>query len=212
MLSGVLWNFQAGNHPAEIKADPPRIISLESEIRRSHGKAAQSRIDLNRLLAAISSESQTLGAQRNIDIEIAAAEQPIWLEIDRTLLRQALLCIISALLDAASTDSTIHLNVQAANDFNRVVFIVNDSVLDGSRLRARLESQDTLTMLVQTLNAQMVYRDGSGGVSLSLEIPSNLTVLLVIDDNPDLVDLFRRYLHNQSYALYASQDAEVAIQ
>jgi DNA-binding response OmpR family regulator len=67
-------------------------------------------------------------------------------------------------------------------------------------------------MLVRTLKADLDYEDESGSVRLSLELPSNLSALLVVDDNPDLVELFRRYLHDQSYALYSAEDASTAIQ
>lgn len=211
MLSRVLWNLPIGNPPSEGKATLPATISLESEVQRSHDKATQSRIDLNQLLAAILSDSQALGAHRHIGIEFTASGQPIWLEIDRTLLRQALLCVFSALLEAAVPGSAIRLNAETVNDFHRIRFMVNDATLDGNTLRARLESQDTLMMLVRTLKAHMDYGDESGSVCLSLEIPSNLSALLVIDDNPELVELFRRYLYDQSYALYVAEDASIAI-
>jgi CheY-like chemotaxis protein len=212
MLSRVLWNFSPGNPSPEGKAATLRTISLESEVQRSHDKAIQSRIDLNHLLAAISNDSQALGADRQIGVEFDATGEPIWLEIDRTLLRQALLFIISAMLEAAVPGSTIQLKAEAANDFHRIIFVMNNPVLDANMLHAKLESQITLTMLVRTLKAHMLYGGESGTVRLSLEIPSNLSALLVIDDNPDLVELFRRYLHDQSYALYAAEDASVAIQ
>ena len=210
MLSRVLWNAQADN-PPEGGIARLGTISLESEVQRSHGKAAQSRLDLNHLLTAVLSDTQALGAHRHIRFEFAA-RQPIWLEIDRTLLRQALLCIISALLEIAASGSKIELKAEAANDFHRIVFALDDPALDANTLRTRLESQDTLTMLVQTLKAHTDYGDESGSVRLTLEIPSNLSALLIIDDNPDLVELFRRYLYDQSYALYAAEDASVAIQ
>jgi len=212
MLSRILWNFPSGNPSPEVKATTPGTMSLESEVQRSHDKAAQSRIDLNHLLAAISSDTQALGVHRHIGIEFAAIEVPIWLEIDRTLLRQALLFIISAMLEAAVPGSTIQLNAEAANDFHRIIFVMNNPVLDATMLQAKLESQMTLTMLVRTLKAHINYGGEAGSVCLSLEIPSNLSALLVIDDNPDLVELFRRYLHDQSYAMYSAEDASVAIQ
>jgi len=212
MLSRILWNFPVGNPPPENKSTPMETISLESEILRSHDKATQSRIDLNQLLEAIVSDSQALGADRHIDVEFVATGQPIWLEIDRTLLRQALLWIISSILEVADSGSAIQLSAESANDFQRILFVVNDPCLDGASLRSKLESQDTLTMLVRTLKAHMDYRDEAGSVRLSLEIPSNWTAVLIIDDNPDLVELFRRYLHDQPYALYAADDASVAIQ
>jgi len=212
MLSRVLWNHPVSKTLPEDKTSSPEAISLESEVQRSHDKAAQSRIDLNQLLAAVSGDSQALSVHRQISIEFTATEQPIWLEIDRTLLRQALLWIISALLEAAASGSTIQFNAEAASDFHRIILVVNDPALDGNTLHTRLESQDALIMLVRTLKAHMDYGDDSGGVRLSLEIPSNLGAILIIDDNPHLVELFRRYLHDQAYALYAAEDASVAIQ
>ncbi|MEP7286692.1 MAG: response regulator [Chloroflexota bacterium] len=210
-FSRVLWNFPAGSAPSESKVAVSGTISLESEVQRSHGKAIQTRIDLNHLLTAVVSDSQALGTHCHVSIECAATRHPIWLEIDRTLMRQALFCIISAVLEAASPGSTLQLNAEAANDFHRIIFEMNDPVLDGNMLRARLESQDTLIMLVRTLKAHMAYGDESGSVRIALKIPSNLSALLIIDDNPDLVELFRRYLHDQSYALYTAEDASVAI-
>jgi CheY-like chemotaxis protein len=212
MLSRVLWNSPASNPSLDGRADPTGTISLESEVQRSHLRATQSRIDLNHLLASISSDSQALGVHHQSGIEFVATDGPIWLEIDRTLLRQALLCIVSALLEAVTTGSTILLSAEAANDFHRVIFAVNDPVLNGNTLRTRLEGQDTLTMLVRTLRADLDYEGEAGSARISLEIPSNLSALLIIDDNPDLVDLFRRYLHDQPYALYVAEEASVAIQ
>ncbi len=212
MLSRILWNLPSGNPPPERKPDPPGTISLESEVQRSHLRATQSRIDLNHLLASISDDARTLGAYRQVGIEFSPIGQSIWLEIDRTLLRQALLCIISALLEVMASGSTLELKAEAASDFHKIIFAVNDLALDENTLRAKLESQDTLTMLVQTLKAQIDYRDEANGVRFSLEMPSNLSALLIIDDNPDLVELFRRYLHDQPYALYAAEDASTAIQ
>jgi CheY-like chemotaxis protein len=211
-LSRVLWNVSAGNATPESDPTPPETISLESEVQRSHDKATQSRIDLNQLLASISSDAQALGANRQISIEFAASEQPIWLETDRTLLRQALLWIVSALLEVTASGSTLMLHAEAASDFDRIIFVVNDPTLDGDTLQEKLEDQDTLAMLVRTLKAVTEYEGNSGSGRLSLKIPSNLWTLLVIDDNPDLVELFRRYLYDQSYVLYAAEEANSAIQ
>jgi CheY-like chemotaxis protein len=211
-LSRVLWNFAVGSPPPESDSAPPKTISLESEVQRSHDKAHQSRIDLNQLLESIASDSQALGANRQISIEFAANGQPIWLEIDRTLLRQAILWIVSALLEAAASGSNLAFQAEAASDFHQITFVMNDPTLDANSLREKLEGQDTLAMLVRTLRAQTEYDDSSGSAQLSLKIPSNLWTLLIIDDNPDLVELFRRYVYDQSYALYAAEDADIAIQ
>ncbi|MBX3062191.1 MAG: response regulator [Anaerolineae bacterium] len=214
MLSRLLWNFPGaqGLPPPESKSAPTGTISVESEVLRSHDKAAQSRLDLCQLLASIASDSQALGAYRQIAIDFAASGQPIWLEIDRTLLRQALLFILAALVEAATLGSTIQLNAETTAEFQRISFVVNDPSLDGQTLRASLENQDTLTMLVRTLKGRLDYEDDSGRVRLALDIPSTVTAILIIDDNPDLVNLFRRYLHDQAYALYAAEEANSAIQ
>jgi CheY-like chemotaxis protein len=178
--------------------------SIESEVVRAHRSAEQTYVNLNDLLENVVAAVQTLAMERNLTITMASGPDPIELEIDRGLLRQTLIWIVSQILTFAEPNTQLEFGAEHMNGAARVTITFRGvTQKDINPLEA---SGDTLNLFVKTLEAELIYQVVSSNVGQAiLDLPIKERTILVIDDNPDLIDLFRRYLANQSYRLVSSQ-------
>jgi CheY-like chemotaxis protein len=128
----------------------------------------------------------------------------ITFEANRTILRQALLSLLSFLITHAGEHSNLSIDC--------------DSVSDHLEIRIRLagttaslpllEGQDSLFAMIRSLGAALA---GPEQGMFVLSMPFEQPTVLVIDDNPDVIDLFRRYLVNQPYRVLAAHNGDQAI-
>jgi CheY-like chemotaxis protein len=211
-LSRILWNHRSSEIDGEKTNSLAETISIASEVRRSHHNAAQSRVDLRMILESVVGDAQILGSQRQTRVDCLDCVQTIILDVDRTLLRQTVLWLASQLIAQSTPGSCLHLKSEVVAGYSHVKFLVDDLTLDTAALHTSLSQQPTLAMFVQTLEANLIYESAGSGFRVTLAIPVNRTTILVIDDNPDLVELFRRYLADRPCSLLAADQGKQAIQ
>ncbi|HEX5414744.1 MAG TPA: response regulator, partial [Chloroflexota bacterium] len=135
-------------------------------------------------------------------------------------LRQALLHL---LMDAVERGGRGAIRIAAADRPVGVCLSIDVTPVDlaAAPKDARTPSNDSSGDLFETgrqlLEAhhgavERVYRDGpTAGLEVVLP-PSRQTTVLVIDDNPDVVELFRRFLRGEPYRVVQATNGEIALQ
>lgn len=159
-----------------------------------------------------------LAGRRQTEIVVGPIPARLRVVMPRTILRQVLLSILSFLLEQEQSRRIV---VSVADDVGpalaQLAFAAErpDTAPAGSlsldppallAARRLAESQD---------GALRVERPTSGDVLLRLSlVTSDATLVVLVDDNPDLVRLFRRYLRGHGFRLIpvrAGRDAVEAV-
>src|SRR5689334_3752408 len=121
-LGRILW--QRRDSAAQLDTPTPlgETISLASEVKRSHDKAAQTRVDLRLVLESAVADAQVLALPRQMHVELSTSRQQILLDADRTLLRQTILWITSQLIEHAVPGSRLRLLYEFVFGQGRIIF------------------------------------------------------------------------------------------
>jgi CheY-like chemotaxis protein len=100
----------------------------------------------------------------------------------------------------------------AHEDAGQFTFRREKSAQQATPSQPFLEQQETLHNLVEALESKLdeqVFPDG--GYQVCLIVPQRKHTILIIDDNPDVVTLFRRYLIGHPYLILTSDEADSAL-
>src|SRR5207249_173862 len=93
-----------------------------------------------------------------------------------------------------------------------VNFALAGPTIDVMGFQDALAQQDSLQYLVHALDAVVTCTaNSSSATTISLALPLRQQIALVIDDNPDVAELFRRFLANEPYHILSAADGKAGI-
>jgi CheY-like chemotaxis protein len=171
---------------------------LEAEVGKIGTTAAVAASDLGSVVNGVAATLAALAARKGISFRIALPPSAQSVVVDRTVLRQLLLELLLFALDR-STGSHVEVRVAGNDDFAELTVKARSSDGRAARTDGGNAPDDTrLTICRQLADLQgltLVVEEREDALSASLLLPSDLApVVLVIDDNADVIRLFRRYL------------------
>jgi CheY-like chemotaxis protein len=219
-LSRLLWERFANTPPPASHPTPTRAPSdLESEISKVLASTGETPTRVDDALRSAVETAHQLAADNRVTIEVALEPELPAVKISRPILRQILLNLLA---DAIVRHPGTTLELQATKCYpngapSRVEVALG---LTGSRaISDGLASASAIELTERLARPQNVAirqeSDGPLGANPStivLELPatSERTILLV-DDNPDVALLFRRFLADTSFHLIQARSAERAL-
>lgn len=185
---------------------PERANALGVELK-ALPRQSQS-LDLVTLLADALRMVEPLAIKLRVSIAHKLPDAPLPVTGDQGLLSASLVQMFSAAL-RSSSGGQVRLGVQA----------VTETVLIEARFAAqpRLQGHDSFADLAKLASAQHVAfelaRNPAGELVASLTLPrKRRRVVLVLEDNPSSVELYRRYLaDSDEWELLAHADAGAAL-
>jgi CheY-like chemotaxis protein len=154
---------------------------------------------------------------RRISVEVDFAEHFPLLRVQSTILRQALLNVLSAAVQSIADGC---IRISGETHFERVwVWVEPVGVLSETDSLGAQAWNENLKMARQLAAIsggaiELLARQGEGGPqAIKLILPALEEVLvLVIDDNLDTLQLFQRYLAGTRYHFSAARDPEHALE
>jgi CheY-like chemotaxis protein len=183
-------------------------LSIQAELGRIHRQNSlvltDAELFLNKTLDAIkvlSERQQSVVTSRCID--------PILPDtLDHMLIRQVIIWIASQLLMQAPLRSRFEITYSATTETTNFEFTCEPEVQP-----TFLESQhETLEALLNALGARLYQlSECESCVTIVLQIPFQQRSILIIDDNPDAIAIFRQLLIGQPYQIHAANDGVEAI-
>ncbi len=138
--------------------------------------------------------ARALTAKRGVDLRVKQTQPNLVAAIHPSLVRQALIVAIRELANTM-TGGTITLAAQPTERTIRVT-ITGSSV----PVTATPNSEFICEILSSQGGAAETVRDAER-TSLRIELPSAGKVVLVVDDNPDMLHLYRRYVLGTQYRI-----------
>jgi len=171
------------------------------------------------LVAAIDDAIRLVGrlaTRRGVEIVRAPVRGQPRVVVTRTVLRQILLIILNYFLDL-ETIQRFTLSLSDDAGASQVHLTLTDERPGG--VAAAALSLDPPVLLAARRLAESqdgtlrIERRANGGIALDLSlVTDSATLVVVIDDNPDLIRLFRRYLRGHGFRLLQVRAGQVAVE
>ena len=204
--------------PGETTSVASRRELAEVELERLT-KAAQ--LDAVLLPAVVEGVCRLLDArlqQRGMAVDIALPGSVPPVLADRTLLRQALLNLLSYGLDVLPDGATLQVSAGEAEGVVRVTVRRKPgaTVPPGGNAIPPQRREGVALQVAQALiaaqNGRLVLQEAASDWSAEIVLPTAQTpTILLIDDNQALVDLFQRYLAGHRLVVQGATSGEAAL-
>ena len=192
-ISRVIWD----KHFAD--AGQGKALSLADELDYLSADRAPSSFDARAEIQAALRPTQVIAEQREIDIRVAEAAAPVQLHAAQPVFRQLVIYLLNDMIQTLPPGGRIDLYAAAAEGEPTVAFSSSEAAQDAW---ARLRQDKTAQALTKSLNARLQC----DATRLTLRFERKVHQVLIVDDNPDTVSLFKRYLAKLPYQLLAARD------
>ena len=187
-------------------------ISIQSEIQRIHNVTRLEPVDVRTFLQKALTAIQSLTEHYHATVTLQVSGQRLLLENDSAVLRQAIIWLLSQLIIQSGPNHQFTVAFAAHEEAGQFTFTREKSAQHATLARPFLEQQETLHNLVEALKSKVeetVFP--GGGYQVRLIVPQRTHTILIIDDNPDVVTLFRRYLAGYPYLVLTTDEADAAL-
>ena len=172
--------------------------------------------DLGEALRDAIVTTRNLSVARGAEIRLLPTEHSLSVAIEPSILRQILICMLSAALQSGAA-LPIDVATTASGNAVSVELTLRDQK---TKPRGSKDAWDEVMALVNSARRLAELRGGTLQVTesargvrqfaLQLRAPQHSTILL-IDDNPDLVDLFRWYVAGTDYRIVQARAPSTAL-
>lgn len=205
-VASLLWERLGSSLQERDVSEPSGQMSVHSEVARLVPRTAKT--ELGPLLRYAARAVERLAAQNNTVLEIDAHSEPAILYTEVGIAQQTLVRVLSQVIQAVESQK---ISVKSTQD-TRVVRIqivpgrVSETVTDAISDALAVQLLARLGWSVES----RVRHDGEP--VLSIVIPTDIRVLLVIDDNEGMAELLERYLTDMPYRVTATTSAREGLQ
>lgn len=185
--------------------------TLDDEVARVGREEADSPADLTHEVRAALEIVAPLIAERRVQVQVDLPSENQTLSVGRGLLRQMLLLLLSYALEHA--DRQIYLVAeQSDGETNLDIVLVKPSDEVDPLAFSHDPQLTTAQRLVETQGGALAVIAGDEHRCLRLTLPPRKQfTVLVVDDNPDLGQLFDLYLGSSRYRLVRAKTAQSAL-
>jgi CheY-like chemotaxis protein len=180
---------------------------LKRTQRQNPGAFINAEVFFQNVLIAV----KKLSEQYDSTITIRCHETLFPSGLDQTCLRQAMIWILSQLLTQTPSGSCFTITFIIEQGIARVMVSWQGELSRENARHLFEERHRTFEALLNTLHAQIYARPDMPTTHVVLDIPLQQYSILIIDDNPDVVGLFRHYLSGQAYQMFTAYDGTQAI-
>ena len=200
-ISQIIWDKHFAEAPETGGSTQPLIEELDNlQI------AARNRIFYLReeIVTAIEA-TRVIAERKGVSASVRDVRSPIVLNTAQPVFRQFIIYILNELIRAMPAGAKIDIRAGLRDGIPGIEFGNGRAAFDWEAFRARLEADPTLSELMKRLNATLAVDNELGETShLLLQFDQEIQKILIVDDNPDTVSLFNRYLANLPYQLLAT--------
>jgi len=223
-IASLLWSRIQGSQGSTGLAGMPRqtgegtagdrLVAAQTEVARLQQVVHPELLSLQQVVEEISRLLAPLTQRMGVRIRMSSPETWPLVVADRVILRQTLMNILSYALHTVRTDLAIVASY-AKQGFQVYIHELSGEAGSGSQL-SDLSEPDEVSLavaeaLVEVQEGTLETGDRGGKWFARIVLPtSSAKTVLVIDDNADIVALFRRYLAGHKVHVVGATDGERA--
>lgn len=213
-IAGILWDRyiarpSASEIPQVIEEDTPlrqlELLRLEAARLAQADRYAR----VSDVVQGVLPLFQEMLRRYRLDVRLEIPETLPGVSTDRNLLRQVLLGTLGYLIERAE-QVTIHVTAQLEGATIRLSLRLEPPEAARPTLPAEAEERlSVLTEMATLAGAQVLpLHAGQSIVGFDMHLPIAERTVLVVDDNEDVLELFRGYLSPHRYRVVTAQRAE----
>ncbi len=213
-LARLLWQRLNPLGPAEPPVLPKRAPNLEAELSKVLASATTTPNRLDDLLRSVVATAGPLARDNCVEISLVVEPDLPLVETNRPVLRELLLTLLA---EAVVENPGTTLEIRASRGPDTVDVLLRCNALDPDRrelvTRACLEVTRRLARSQNGVIEPVAIRPGeAAGPAVCLRLAaSRAQTLLLVDDNPDVGLLYRRYLADSPFRLVQARSPERAL-
>ncbi|MDI9546131.1 MAG: response regulator [Chloroflexota bacterium] len=199
---------------AEMGETTDRRVLAKAAVDHLGAYAQAEVIDLGAVLATIVKDLQLFCRRIGAEIRLAAPHSPLFVYADRTLLRQALINLLSNMLDNTA-GQTLTLEATEAHAEALLNLYARPAAARPAARRDETDRQGIgLDVAMRLFDMQGIRIERSAtdeGWRITIRIPqAGPQHILVIDDMPDVPRLFQRYAKSYAIEIVSAGNADQA--
>ncbi|HLG52236.1 MAG TPA: response regulator [Chloroflexota bacterium] len=184
----------------------PALPALVREIERVETSADEHATSVPETLDSVVDTIGPLAVRHGVTLRRAAAPPALTVAVDRTVLRQGLLSILGVTIEHAV--GTVELAARESADGTDVAIDVRSSVADSSRVHRLVHDErwQVARHLLGTYGGTVTVDVAPHHLlCVTVRVPSvQRHRVLIVEDNPDAIQLYRRYLAGTPYHVLAA--------
>ena len=197
-ISRVIWDkYFAG-------AQAPEMLSLVGELEYLSVDRGQASFDAEAEIQAALRSTGAIARQREVDIRAEGAGAPVQLQISQPVFRQLMIYLLNDLMAEMPPGGQIRIALTMEEGEPTIAFSGMAAAQDAWQ---RLGGDRTAMALMKSVTARLECE----APRLMLRFQRKVHRILIVDDNPDTIALFKRYLAKQPYQLLAAREEGEAL-
>jgi CheY-like chemotaxis protein len=207
-VAQALMENPAIRRPSEGES-PSRETLAHSEAERLLLSANWEPVDVGRLMEEVRSVVEPLARIKRTEIRYSALDELWFPRADRVILRQAILNILTYAMDLAADGILTVSGIRSGEE--KRLWIRADSKTSGASARQGV-GLEVCRRLIREMGGELIVDDRCAGQWSTYLIWGAVRsrTLLVIDDNQEFADLFRRFLTVHHWEVIGAADSETA--
>jgi len=209
-ISRIIWDEHIAGPAAATSAEDAKL-SLADELDYLNIDRSHRAFDVKAEILAAIRATRVIAERRRVDINLINSSEDtseqIRLSLSQPVFRQFIVLLLNELLLAREPGGRIEVELRQQHEALWIRFGGFASSARAAECCERLLENPTALALLASLKAEL---DCAPQVTLRLQ--RALRKLLVVDDNPDAIGLFKRYLAKLPYQLLSAQTEAEALQ
>ncbi|MDA8218331.1 MAG: response regulator [Dehalococcoidales bacterium] len=212
--------------PGTGTAAPPKNYSTpDSEVIQLTAMSGQRSVGLAEVLDGVVSTIENLASASGVAIRVDLPPDSLPVAFERTLLRQVLLSLLAACVSVGARSvtavgglagSTVELKLLVSSQRDNGLRRRAKQESDTGDLAERLHDNRSLKIGAHLLETQgcvlRVWGEQAGAAVIEVTLPlGEGRAVLIVDDNPDTIRLFRLYLCEGAYRVIEASDGPSAV-
>lgn len=192
-------------------------LALETEVRRMDSAGANRPVHLDEVVQSVLETVAHLMKMRQVALQVSLPDHLPPAAVDRVVLRQILLGLLVYAIDHDSSER-VDLTAQDQGPHLSMCLAVHRSsvaTVDGDPTSQTTQGPMVACRQLVELEGGTFQQCGAGSryEQILITLPrASLTTVLVVDDNPDFIRLFQRYLADQAYRVIQTSIASEAVE
>ena len=208
-VSQIVWDKHFTGEPLASDGTVSLIEELDHLQLAAANKGIFPKEEIRRAIAA----TRVIAEQRDVSVELREdSDELVILHVAQPVFLQFVIYITNKLIQATESGRNIEISVRL-EDSEPIIEILSDSLARAwQTFYDRLQADNTFNELMKRLGADIESSMGSeGGTRIVLRFDQRIHMILVVDDNPDTISLFKRYLGNLPYQVLSTHDENDAM-
>ncbi len=200
-VSQIVWDA----HFAREHRAPQFLADELAYLTRDKGRRLDNpRVEIEAAIRA----TRVLAEERSLSIRLAPATAPLSLPASQPIFRHFIIYLLNALIDGAEPGGAIDIALLEGASLPSVAFS-GGSLRDGEAICEATKSDATGRALLENLRAELRWEGAPPRLCLAFQ--GEARSVLIVDDNPDSVRLFKRYLAGSAYRVLSTDRESEAL-